>query len=90
MTVGGKYAIKHTTRSARALVKDIKYELDINTLHRTQTPASLGLNSIGRVTLRSTQPLLVDPYRRNRQTGSFIVIDEATNRTVGAGFITEN
>ena len=90
LTVGGKYAIKHTTRSARALVKDIKYELDINTLHRTQTPASLGLNSIGRVTLRSTQPLLVDPYRRNRQTGSFIVIDEATNRTVGAGFITEN
>lgn len=90
LTVGGKYAIKHTTRSARALVKEIKYELDINTLHRTQSPSSLQLNSIGRVVLRSTQSLLVDPYRRNRQTGSFIVIDEASNRTVGAGFITEN
>jgi len=90
LTVGGKYAIKHTTRTARALVKDIKYELDINTLHRTQSPSALGLNAIGRIVLRTTQPLLVDPYRRNRQTGSFILIDEATNRTVGAGFITEN
>ncbi|HKT57438.1 MAG TPA: GTP-binding protein [Microbacterium sp.] len=90
MRVGGKYAIKHTTRSARALVKDIAYELDINTLHRELSPGSLGLNSIGRVTLRTTQPLLVDPYRRNRQTGSFILIDEASNRTVGAGVITEN
>jgi len=90
MRVGGKYAIKHTTRTARALVKDIAYELDINTLHRELSPGSLGLNSIGRVTLRTTQPLLVDPYRRNRQTGSFILIDEATNRTVGAGVITEN
>jgi bifunctional enzyme CysN/CysC len=90
LTVGAKYVIKHTTRSARALVKDIQYELDINTLHRTASPGLLQLNSIGRVTLRTTQPLLVDPYRRNRQTGSFILIDEATNRTVGAGVITEN
>jgi bifunctional enzyme CysN/CysC len=90
MTVGAKYTVKHTTRSAKALVKDIKYELDINTLHRSQSPGRLRLNSIGRVMLRTTQPLLVDPYRRNRQTGSFILIDEATNRTVGAGVITEN
>ena len=90
MTVGGKYAIKHTTRSARALVKEIKYELDVNTLHRHQTPGSLGLNAIGRVVLRTTQPLMVDPYQRNRQSGSFILIDEATNRTVGAGTITEH
>jgi bifunctional enzyme CysN/CysC len=90
MRVGAKYAIKHTTRTARALVKDIRYELDINTLHRTQSPESLALNSIGRIVLRTTQPLLVDPYRRNRWTGSFILIDEATNSTVGAGFITEN
>ena len=90
MTVGGKYAIKHTTRSARALVKEIKYELDVNTLHRNQTPGSLGLNAIGRVVLRTTQPLMVDPYQRNRQSGSFILIDEATNRTVGAGTITEH
>lgn len=90
LTVGGKYAIKHTTRTARALVKEIQYELDINSLHRSPSPGTLGLNSIGRVRLRTTVPLMVDPYRRNRQTGSFIVIDEATNRTVGAGFINEN
>jgi bifunctional enzyme CysN/CysC len=90
LSVGAKYVIKHTTRSARALVKDIKYELNINTLHRAQSPGQLPLNSIGRVILRTTQPLLTDPYRRNRQTGSFILIDETTNRTVGAGVITEN
>lgn len=90
MRVGAKYAVKHTTRAARTLVKEIKYELDINTLHREISPTSLGLNSLGRVTLRSTSPLLVDPYRRNRNTGSFILIDEANNRTVGAGFITEH
>ncbi|MDN5559001.1 MAG: GTP-binding protein [Ruaniaceae bacterium] len=89
MRPGAKYAIKHTTHSARALVKEIKYELDINTLHRELAPSSLGLNALGRVILRSTQPLLVDPYRRNRNTGSFILIDEASNHTVGAGFITE-
>lgn len=90
MRVGAKYAIKHTTRSVRGLVKDIQYELDINNLQRSLSPSALGLNSIGRATLRTTLPLMVDPYRRNRQTGSFIIIDEATNRTVGAGFITEN
>ncbi|SNU02475.1 sulfate adenylyltransferase subunit 1 [Ruaniaceae bacterium KH17] len=90
MRKGGKYAIKHTTHSARAMVKEIKYELDINTLHREPDPSTLELNALGRVVLRATQPLLVDPYRRNRTTGSFILIDEANNRTVGAGFITEN
>ncbi|WP_434811387.1 sulfate adenylyltransferase subunit 1 [Microbacterium sp. bgisy189] len=90
MRVGAKYVIKHTTRTVRALVKHVQYELDINSLHRSQSPTELGLNAIGRVNLRTTLPLLSDPYRRNRQTGSFIVIDEATNRTVGAGFITEN
>lgn len=87
---GAKYAIKHTTRTARALVKELKYELNINSLHRTVEPGALDLNGIGRVVLRTTQPLLVDPYRRNRQTGSFILIDESNNKTVGAGFITEN
>ena len=90
MRVGAKYVVKHTTRSVRALVKDIQYELDINSLHRSMAPSALGLNAIGRVTLRTTMPLMVDPYRRNRQTGSFIIIDESSNRTVGAGFITEN
>ncbi|MBC9226140.1 sulfate adenylyltransferase subunit CysN [Aeromicrobium sp. 636] len=90
MRVGSKYAIKHTTRSARALVKEIRYELDVNTLHRHQSPSDLPLNAIGRVILRTTQPLMVDPYQRNRQGGAFILIDEATNRTVGAGTITEH
>jgi bifunctional enzyme CysN/CysC len=85
---GRKLAIKHTTRSARVLVKQLQYRLDINTLHRDEDATQLGLNDIGRVRLRATLPLLVDEYRRNRQTGSFILIDEATNATVGAGVIT--
>ncbi len=82
-----KLAIKHTTRNARAVVKDIQYRLDINTLHRDQEAAELGINEIGRVTLRTTQPLLCDDYSTNRATGSFILIDEATGSTVGAGMI---
>jgi bifunctional enzyme CysN/CysC/sulfate adenylyltransferase subunit 1 len=82
-----KLAIKHTTRTARAMVKDIQYRLDVNTLHRDQGVGELGLNEIGRIQLRVTQPLLVDPYERNRTTGSFILIDEATGVTVGAGMI---
>ncbi|MGH3678909.1 MAG: sulfate adenylyltransferase subunit 1 [Natronosporangium sp.] len=87
LAVGGKYAIKHTTRSARAIVRDLQYRLDINTLHRDESADSLRLNEIGRVRLRTTVPLLTDEYRRNRTTGGFIVIDEQTNRTVGAAMI---
>ncbi|NUR73134.1 MAG: GTP-binding protein [Hamadaea sp.] len=87
LAVGGKYAIKHTTRSVRGIVKALNYRLDINTLHRDESASSLGLNEIGRIRLRTTQPLLVDEYRRNRTTGGFIIIDEVTNRTVGAGMI---
>jgi len=82
-----KLAIKHTTRTGRAMVKDIQYRLDINTLHRDQETKELGLNEIGRVQLRTTVPLLCDPYSKNRTTGSFILIDEATGVTVGAGMI---
>jgi sulfate adenylyltransferase large subunit len=82
-----KLAIKHTTRVARALVKDIQYRLDVNTLHRDQESKELGRNEIGRVQLRTTVPLLCDPYSKNRTTGSFILIDEATGVTVGAGMI---
>jgi len=82
-----KYGIKHTTRSARAMVKDLQYRLDVNTLHRDETATELGLNEIGRVSLRTTVPLFADEYRRNRTTGSFILIDEGTNATVGAGMI---
>ncbi len=82
-----KLAIKHTTRSARALIKDVQYRLDINTLHRDQDTRELALNEIGRVQLRTTSPLLCDAYAKNRTTGSFILIDEATGVTVGAGMI---
>jgi sulfate adenylyltransferase large subunit len=82
-----KLAIKHTTRTGRALVKDIQYRLDVNSLHRDQETGELGLNEIGRVQLRTTVPLLCDPYSKNRTTGSFILIDEATGVTVGAGMI---
>jgi bifunctional enzyme CysN/CysC/sulfate adenylyltransferase subunit 1 len=82
-----KLAIKQTTRLGRALVKDIQYRLDVNTLHRDQGTTELGLNEIGRVHLRTTVPLLADPYSKNRTTGSFILIDEATGVTVGAGMI---
>ena len=82
-----KLAIKHTTRSGRAMVKDIQYRLDVNTLHRDQENKELGLNEIGRVQLRTTVPLLCDPYSTNKTTGSFILIDEATGVTVGAGII---
>jgi bifunctional enzyme CysN/CysC len=87
MRPGAKYAIKHTTRSARALVKELRYRLDINTLHRDESVTGLGLNEIGRLMLRVTAPLFTDPYRVNRTTGSFILIDEGTNATVGAGMI---
>ncbi|MFL6140213.1 MAG: sulfate adenylyltransferase subunit CysN [Frankiaceae bacterium] len=89
LQVGAKYAIKHTTRWARAMVKDVVYRVDVNTLHRDESAADLGLNDIGRLRLRTTQPLYADDYRRNRTTGSFILVDEATNNTVGAGMIME-
>ncbi len=82
-----KLAIKHTTRTARALVKDIQYRLDVNTLHRDQETKELAVNEIGRVQLRTTVPLLCDAYSKNRETGSFILIDEASGVTVGAGMI---
>jgi bifunctional enzyme CysN/CysC len=84
---GGKVAIKHTTRWARAVVKDLQYQLDVNTLHRYEDAVGLSLNEIGRVSLRTTQPLLFDEYRRNRTTGSLILVDESSNTTVGAGMI---
>ena len=84
---GARLAIKHTTRAARAIVDELRYKIDVTTLHRDLEATELGLNDIGRVVLRTSVPLLVDPYRRNRTTGSFILIDEATNETVGAGMV---
>ena len=84
---GGRYAIHHTTRAARAVVTNLAYRLDVNTLHRDESATSLGLNEIGRLSLRTTAPLFYDEYRRNRATGSFILVDEATNATVAAGMM---
>ncbi|WP_019870798.1 sulfate adenylyltransferase subunit 1 [Salinispora oceanensis] len=89
LQLGGRYVIKHTTRSARAIVRGLHYRLDINSLHRDESAGELRLNEIGRVRFRTMVPLLVDEYRRNRTTGGFVVIDETTNRTVGAGMIVE-
>ncbi|MAO82154.1 MAG: GTP-binding protein [Microbacterium sp.] len=88
LTVGQKLSILHTTRAARTVVKEIAYELDVNTLHRSEMASELGLNSIGRVKLRTTTPLVADEYVRNRTMGAFVLINESTNRTVGAGTIT--
>jgi bifunctional enzyme CysN/CysC len=87
LRAGAKLAIKHTTRWGRALVKDLQYRLDVNTLHRDEAAPALTLNEIGRVRLRTTVPLFFDEYRRNRATGSFVLVDETTNNTVGAGMI---
>ena len=83
----GKYAIRHTTQEVRCVVKEIRYKMDINTLHRNKEENTLSVNDIGRVVLRTTAPLFIDSYRKNRITGSVILIDESTNRTVGAGMI---
>ncbi|MGH9302930.1 MAG: sulfate adenylyltransferase subunit 1 [Acidimicrobiales bacterium] len=87
LTVGAKYAVKHTTRWARALVSEINYRLDVNSLHRDRKPASLALNDIGRIDLRTTLPIFYDEYRLNRATGSFILVDENTYAVAGAGML---
>ena len=87
MRPGGRYVINHTTRSARAVIDKLEYRVDVNSLDRDPEATELGLNEIGRVHLRTSTPLVVDPYSRNRTTGSFILIDESTNDTVGAGMI---
>ncbi|HNM26548.1 MAG TPA: sulfate adenylyltransferase, partial [Saprospiraceae bacterium] len=84
---GGKYLLRHTTREVRAMVKEVRYKLDVNTLHRNLEDTNLAMNDIGRVVLRTTQPLFFDEYHQNRTTGSFILIDEQSNNTVAAGMI---
>lgn len=83
----GKYTIMHTTREARCIIKDIRYRLDIKTLHRDEENKEIGMNDIARVVIRTTKPLYTDAYRKNRITGSVIIVDEGTNETVGAGMI---
>jgi bifunctional enzyme CysN/CysC len=84
---GGRYLLKHTSRSATAIVDRIEDLVDVHTLERISAPQELGLNDIGRVWLRTSAPLVFDPYTSNRRTGSLILIDESSNRTVGAGMI---
>ena len=83
----GKYRLRHTSRDARCVIKDVRYKVDVNTLHRVEDDNTLGLNDIGRVLIRTTVPLMNDAYTRNRSTGSVILIDEFTNETVAAGMI---
>jgi sulfate adenylyltransferase subunit 1 len=87
LQLNGKYALKHTTRDVRAVIKEIKYRLDINTLHRQTENPAIGMNDVGRISLRTTMPLFFDSYTKNRDTGSFILIDEGTNVTVAACMI---
>ena len=84
-----RLVVKHTSRTVKAIVTDLHYRIDVNTLHRDESATQLGLNEIGRVRLRLTQPIFCDPYARNRTTGGLILIDESTNATVGAAMITE-
>ena len=87
MQLNGKYTRFHTTREARCVIKEIRYKLNINTLHRDQEDLKIGMNDIGRISIRTTKPLFFDSYRKNRITGSVILIDEGTNATVAAGMI---
>jgi bifunctional enzyme CysN/CysC len=83
----GRYLLKHTTRTVKALVDELRYRIDVNTLHRDQDADQLGLNEIGRVRFRAGAPLLLDPYDLSRTTGGFVLIDETTYDTVGAGMV---
>lgn len=82
-----KYTLRHTTADMKAMIKEVRYKLDINTLHRNEEDKNIGMNDICRVQLRTTKPVLADSYRKNRQTGSIILVDDATNETVAAGMV---
>lgn len=84
---GGKYLIKHTSRDAKCIVKEIKYKLNISTLEQLTDNKEVGLNDIARIQIKTAAPLFFDSYQTNRSTGSLIIIDEFTNETVGAGMI---
>ncbi|MBK7182674.1 MAG: sulfate adenylyltransferase subunit CysN [Bacteroidetes bacterium] len=87
LQVNGKYALKHTTKDVRCVVKEVQYKVNINTLEKMESDKEVGLNDIARLTLRLTAPIAIDQYKQNRITGSLILIDEASNVTVGAGMI---
>jgi len=82
-----KVVIKHTTNESIGMVKAIKYKIDINTLHRIEGVDKIEMNDIARIAIRTAKPVFYDSYKKNRQTGSIIIIDEQTNETIGAGMI---
>jgi sulfate adenylyltransferase subunit 1 len=83
----GKFILRHTEKEVKALVSEVRYKVNINTLHKIEDDLVFSLNDIGRITLRTSAPIIADSYSRNRITGSFILIDEQTNETVAAGMI---
>ena len=87
MSLGGKYIIKHTTNDLKCVIRDVNYKIDINTLEHNKEDKKIGLNDIAKITIKTTKPLFYDSYRKNRKTGSVILIDEATNNTVAAGML---
>jgi sulfate adenylyltransferase subunit 1 len=87
METRGKYLLRHTTKETKAIVQELRYQVDIETLHKKEGTSALGMNDIGRIALRTATPLFYDSYRRNRLTGSFILIDPGTHETVAAGMI---
>ena len=87
MIIGGKYAIRHTTSELRGIIRGVKYKVNINTLDENREDQSVELNEIARITLKTSKPIFYDSYKENHITGSIIIIDEATNNTVGAGMI---
>lgn len=87
LQVGGKYVLRHTSAEARAMVKEVVYRIDINQLHRDENSKDISMNDIARIKLRTTKPVFYDSYKKNRITGSLILVDEATNNTVAAGMI---
>ena len=82
-----KYTIKHTSNEQTAMIKEVVYKFDINTLERKSDDKTLKMNDISKVWIRTTKPLMIDPYRENRTTGSIILVDDATNETVAAGMV---
>jgi sulfate adenylyltransferase subunit 1 len=82
-----KYSIRHTSNEQKAMIKEVVYKFDINTLERKEDDKELRMNDISKVKIRTTKPLMVDTYRENRTTGSIILVDDATNETVAAGMI---
>ena len=87
LTSRKKVIVKHTTNECIGLVRELKYKIDINTLHRIENIESIQMNDIARISIRTSKPIFFDSYKKNRKTGSLILIDEQTNETIGAGMI---